>query len=220
MKTVNNKERALFNRGQHKKKKQEKDNKSKNAILLLLLIDGILIAYFYTLLDSDEIIPASDDQLYGEDGNDDIEGKGGNDIIDGGPGDDTIRGGKGRDYITGGKGNDIIAGGGNGDVFHVYLGSHANGETNRHIVTDFHWETDSGTGKPTSDSDTVNIGETKDDAVTALTTLRFSNAHYFELDDLAPDGVIPEKMSMMMARSRISSSLIPWARPVKPMISS
>ena len=62
MKTVNNKERTLFNRGQHKKKKQEKDNKSKNAILLLLLIDGILIAYFYTLLDSDEIIPASDDQ--------------------------------------------------------------------------------------------------------------------------------------------------------------
>ncbi len=132
-----------------------------------------------------------EDQLYGEDGNDDIEGKGGNDIIDGGPGNDTIRAGKGQDYITGGKGNDIIAGGGNGDVFHVYLGSHAKGETNRHIVTDFHWETDSSTGKPTSDSDTVNIGDTRDDAITALTTLRFSNAHY---SDLAPDGItIPEK---------------------------
>ena len=61
MKTVNNKERALFTRGQLKPENQEKDNKSKNAILLLLLIDGILIAYFFTLLDGDEILPASDD---------------------------------------------------------------------------------------------------------------------------------------------------------------
>lgn len=60
-------------------------------------------------------------------------------------------------------------------------------------MTDFHWETDSSTGKPTSDSDTVNIGDTRDDAVTAMITLRFSNANYFELEDLAPNGVIPEK---------------------------
>ena len=63
MKTVNNKERALFTRGQLKPENQEKDNKSKNAILLLLLIDGILIAYFFTLLDGDEILPASDDTV-------------------------------------------------------------------------------------------------------------------------------------------------------------
>jgi hypothetical protein len=43
------------------------------------------------------------------------------------------------------------------------------------------------------DSDTINIGDTRSDAVGALATLRISNSFYHLLKDLAPDGVIPEK---------------------------
>ncbi|XDZ66785.1 cadherin-like domain-containing protein [Alphaproteobacteria bacterium LSUCC0684] len=121
-----------------------------------------------------------DDQLYGQDGDDTIEGKNGDDEIEGGAGDDMIKGGQGRDIIKGGKGNDIIATGSGGDFIHIYLGDHAEGETNRQVVTDFKWEKDATTGRATSGSDILIIETGKDASKKPLENLRFSVEHYFE----------------------------------------
>ncbi|NDA07805.1 MAG: hypothetical protein EBZ18_00135 [Alphaproteobacteria bacterium] len=63
MNEVNNRDKVFATKGHDNLRGQDKNNKSKNAILLLLLIDGILVAYLFTLLDSDQDQPVSDDIL-------------------------------------------------------------------------------------------------------------------------------------------------------------
>ena len=63
MNEVNNRDKVFATKGHDNLRGQDKNNTSKNAILLLLLIDGILVAYLFTLLDSDQDQPVSDDIL-------------------------------------------------------------------------------------------------------------------------------------------------------------
>jgi hemolysin type calcium-binding protein len=54
---------------------------------------------------------ATDDIIFGGDGNDILTGGAGNDVISGGAGNDTIRGNQDNDTLFGGDGNDTISGG-------------------------------------------------------------------------------------------------------------
>jgi hypothetical protein len=68
MNEVNNRDKVFATKGHDNLRGQDKNNTSKNAILLLLLIDGILVAYLFTLLDSDQDQPVSDDDAALPDG--------------------------------------------------------------------------------------------------------------------------------------------------------
>lgn len=65
------------------------------------------------LIETDD---ASDDTLYGEDGNDTIDAGAGNDTLDGGQGDDVLFGNVGNDILRGGDGNDDLVGGDGADT--------------------------------------------------------------------------------------------------------
>ncbi|WP_265312952.1 Ig-like domain-containing protein [Sphingomonas lycopersici] len=65
------------------------------------------------LIETDD---ASDDTLYGEDGNDTIDAGAGNDTLDGGAGNDTLYGNAGNDILRGGENDDELAGGDGADT--------------------------------------------------------------------------------------------------------
>lgn len=96
----------------------------------------------------DELFAYSEDELYGDEGDDDLYSDGqGNNILDGGEGNDeifpdrndTVDGGIGDDVIFAGRGGNTFTGGSGQDVFWI---ANVESSENPNIITDFNFTED------------------------------------------------------------------------------